>query len=262
MSKSQPRLENPCKKFIEFKSDRGQFFYYDRDTQEQIELSMPIYFVVLDELSTISGYNEANNCGIYANEVHRLSETLRVRTFKGGEKIVGLYADTKDSIKALGGRFTKSVYALLLKGQGIEPELVNFRFHGGSFAAWMEKKANVNSSIIVVKELEMKQKGKNKYQVPVFSAMTLPKEIDERAIEMDRRLQAYLKEYKAQQAEETASEAAIVEEPVIEDKAQSQAPLYEGLENQNMYVGKSAGRKYMSPEEEEILRQETSDLPY
>jgi hypothetical protein len=54
MSKSNPKIENPCKKFIDYKGDKGQFFFYDKDKEEQIEISIPIYFVVLDELSTIN----------------------------------------------------------------------------------------------------------------------------------------------------------------------------------------------------------------
>ncbi len=34
MSISNPKIENPCQKFIEFKGDKGQFFYYDKELEE------------------------------------------------------------------------------------------------------------------------------------------------------------------------------------------------------------------------------------
>ena len=91
MSISKPKLENPCRKFIDFKSDKGEFFFYDKEKEESVKVPVPLYFVVLDELATISGYNKKNDCGIYSNEVHKTAtEILRVKTFKGGESIIGL----------------------------------------------------------------------------------------------------------------------------------------------------------------------------
>jgi len=119
MSFSNPTLENPCKKFIDFKSDEKQFVYWDKElgeSGERVIVHTPIYFIVLDELTTITGYYEEGNCGIYSNEIHRISdEQLKVRTFKkGGPFITGLYDAIKDSVKAIGGKYTKSVYALMI----------------------------------------------------------------------------------------------------------------------------------------------------
>lgn len=212
MSKSNPQIENPCKKFIDYKGDKGQFFFYDKDLEEQINLPTPLYFVVLDELSTISGYNKKNDCGIYSNEVHRTTdEILRVKTFKGGESIIGLYNDIKDSIKALGGKYTKSVYALLLK-EGAEPEMVNFKFRGASFSAWLDKKINIDSSVVGIVDFTEEKNGNTVYQVPVFKAFKLTPEINQKAIDMDMVLQAYLREYKAKQPEKEIAKAEEAEE--------------------------------------------------
>ena len=211
MSKSNPKIENPCTKFIDFKSDKGKFFFYDKEKEEQIEIPLPIYFTVLDELATISGYNKKNDCGIYSNEVHSTgTEVLRVKTFKGGESVIGLYKDIKDNIKAMGGKYTKSVYALLIYPDKTT-ELVNFKFKGASFSAWLEKKINGLNSVIGIISLTEETNGATTYQVPVFRAFKLSPELDARAIAADEILQAYLEVYKSREPEKEIAKAEAVE---------------------------------------------------
>lgn len=212
MSKSNPKIENPCTKFIDFKSDKGRFFFYDKEKEKQIDIPLPIYFTVLDELATISGYNKKNDCGIYSNEVHRTTdELMRVKTFKGGESVIGLYKDIKDSIKAMGGKYTKSVYALLIH-EDKTTELVNFKFKGAAFSAWLEKKINPLTTVIGIINLIEETNGNTIYLVPVFQAFKLSPELDERAIKADEILQDYLKEYKALQPEKEIAKADAIEE--------------------------------------------------
>ena len=212
MSISNPKAENPCKKFIDYKGDKGQFFFYDKEKEIQIEIPIPIYFIVLDELSTISGYNKKTDCGIYSNEVHRTTnEILRVKTFKGGEQIIGLYNDIKDSIKALGGKYTKSVYALLIH-EDKSTELVNFKFRGSSFSGWLEKKFNTDKSIVGITELIEETNGNTIYQVPLFKSFKMTPELRDEAILADTVLQAYLEEYKAQIPEKEIAKAESVEQ--------------------------------------------------
>jgi hypothetical protein len=243
MSKSNPKIENPCTKFIDFKGDKGRFFFYDKEKEKQIDIPLPIYFTVLDELSTISGYNEKNDCGIYSNEVHSTgSEILRVKTFKGGESVIGLYKDIKDSIKAMGGKYTKSVYALLIHPDKTT-ELVNFKFKGASFSAWLEKKINPLNSVIGIVGLTEEKKGITVYQVPIFQAFKLSPELDARAIAADEILQTYLKEYKAMIPEKEIAKAEAVESIESNDEWQKSA-------NKEAIVNKSK-------EQEEL-----SDLPF
>ncbi len=233
MSKSNPKLENPCKKFIDFKSDKGQFFFYDKENEVQMELPLPIYFVVLDELSTISGYNKKNDCGIYSNEVHRTTdEIFRVKTFKGGESIIGMYADIKDSIKALGGKYTKSVYALLIKDGG-ETELVNFKFKGAAFSAWLDKTMDADKVVVGIINTFEEKNGNTTYRVPVFKPFKLTSELNEKAIEADKVLQKYLKEYKAQQPEKEIAKAEAIDETIpAKDE-------WQGSANKDAIVNKS-----------------------
>lgn len=208
MSRSNPVLQNPCKKFIDFKADQGKLVYYDRDEEKNIELPMPVYFVVLDELSTVTGFSKKYESGIYANEVHRVAdEILRVKTFKGGAYIAGLYKDIKDNIVALGGKYTKSIYAMLLGGE--EPELVNFQFKGAAFSAWIDKRVNTDNQVVGITGTYDEKNGATTFKVPVFEGFKLEKDVNDAAILMDTALQSYLKEYKAQQGEkETVAETA------------------------------------------------------
>jgi len=228
MSFSKPQLTNPSKKFIEWSSDNACFTYFDKDKGEKGEkvlLPMPIYFIVLDELSTISGFCEKHSTNIFANEVRStVKEPLLVRTFKGGERLQGLYNDIKSEAKELGGKYTKSVYAMLLTGKGQEPELVNIKLRGAACSAWIEKKINTGRAVICVKEVSHEKKGKTEYTVPVFSYAPLTKELTDIAIAMDQVLQEYLKEYFAQMEEKIieAEEAAPEPQPdyitAIDDK--------------------------------------------
>jgi hypothetical protein len=213
MSISNPSLKNPCQKFIDFKSDKGKFFYYDKAKEEQIEIPLPIYFVVLDELVTISGFNKRHDCGIYSNEVRSTAhDIMRVKTFKGGESVTGLYNDVKDTIKAMGGKFTKSVYALKVSKKE-DPELVNFKFKGASFSAWLDQKNFTENALVGITGLKEESNGNTKYKVPVFKFYALSDELLETAIEEDKKLQEYLKVYLSQIPEKEIAEADKNDDP-------------------------------------------------
>jgi hypothetical protein len=207
MSRSKPALSNPCSKFIDYHGDEGVFTYYDKESKKKVEIPLPIYFTTLDELNTISGFNEKFECGIYSNEVHfTTSEVLRVKTLKGGISITGLYKDIRDNIVAIGGKFAKSVYALMINPDKTT-EFVNFKFKGAAFSAWLDKKFNPLTCIVGIVDFVEEKKGKNTYLVPVFKQFKLTDEIDAEALQYDEILQAYLKEYKAQIPEKEIAQA-------------------------------------------------------
>ena len=139
MSLSEPKLTNPVTKFITFKSEKNKFVYWDKEQEKNIEVQMPIYFIILDELTTIRGYHKASESGIYSNEIKYLGdEILNVKSFKGSLNIVGKYSNIKDSIKANGGKYAKSIYAALITGKN-SIEMVNFNFSGSSVSEWIEQ---------------------------------------------------------------------------------------------------------------------------
>jgi len=212
MSRSNPTVQNPCTKFIDYHGDDGTFTYYDKESEEKVQIDTPIYFAVLDELSTITGFNEKHGCGIYSNEVNSLThEILRVKTFKGGESVIGLYKDIKDNIKAMGGKFTKSVYALLIH-EDQSTEFVNFKFKGAAFSAWLDKKFNPLNFIVGISEFAEEKKGKNVYQVPVFKPFKSNAELDKAAMQQDKLFQEYLKAMKDKIPEAEIVKAEVEEE--------------------------------------------------
>lgn len=229
MSISNPRQENPAKKFIEFKGDKGVFQYYEKDSKKNIELQMPIAFIVLDELSTISGFDNKSESGIYSNEIHRINdEILKVRSFKNNISVIGKYEDIKFEIKAVGGKFCKSVYAMLiLKGDNpneYKYEIVNFKFKGIAFSSWLDKKFNPEKYGVLIKETGQGQKGSIKYTFPIFEFFTKQgkEKMFEKAVEFDKELQKYLSWYKHQQLEKLESETSNEKENFIENNSQTE----------------------------------------
>ena len=78
MSFSKPKPQKPFNKTIKWKgSDGGSFVYYDGQNNIEIEIDE---FIVLDELFSISGWNDDKNKGVWSNEVSDLKrEEMAVR---------------------------------------------------------------------------------------------------------------------------------------------------------------------------------------
>lgn len=242
MSRSNPKIENPCKKFIEFKGDKGQLYYYDRENEITVDVPVPLYFIWLDELSTITGYNKKNDCGIWSNEVRKTStDVLRVKTFKGYESVTGIYNDVKDSIKALGGKYSRSVYGMLVE-KDKPGELINLRLHGAAFSSWLDKKFDVNKSVIGITGFRDETNGNVTYKVPVFTPFKLTPELDQEATALDMELQEYLAEYLTQQTE-----------PVVDENT-------EGVQANDAFI-KSARQKLIDKSKAKS-QDGYSDLPY
>lgn len=227
MSLSNPQMMNPATKFLHWASQTneekgltaGTFYYYDKESKKNVTLELPLYMIVLDQLSTISGYHEGSGSGIFSNEVKFLNtEILNVRSFaqNGGFRLIGKYSDISADIKANGGKFTKSVYAVIIQADS-KLEVVNFQLHGASFAAWVEAAIKTDAYGVKCVKFEEKKKGANKYQSPIFEALTVGKnrkDIWAFAINADKQLQAFIKSRKEAQLENEAAkdEGAVKEE--------------------------------------------------
>ncbi len=202
MSFSNPRVKNPTVKFLEFKGESGTFQYYDKETEKNITLPLPIYFVVLDELHTVKGYNKNYKAGIVSNEVRNIKEELlSVRVFKTDIKLVGTWEKIKGEVERIQGHYSKSVYAgLIVKDKPME--LVNFQFHGASRSPWFDYKGDKEKFGVSVLETVEDSSGSVSFKRPVFKAVKL-RDIDiKQATELDRQLQEYLKHYFSQKEEE------------------------------------------------------------
>lgn len=191
MSISRPRANNPnpATKHIRFKN--GKFQYWDKKEEKNIEITLPCEFIVLDELSAITGWSDKYQSGIFSNEVaSTIDEEIVVKAFKGGELIRGLYSEIKDKAKTEGGRYEKSVYALL------NGELVRFAFVGAALSSWIETEVNFTQPKYKVEKTREGKKGTTVYKIPVFEVIEAREKEWDEAIGMDRDiLQPYLEKY-------------------------------------------------------------------
>lgn len=192
MSISQPKVSNPCKKFIEFKADAGVFRFWNKEEKKNVEIPYPIRFIVLDELNTIKGFCDQTHSGIYSNEVHSLKhQELHVKTFKGNVSVNGIYEEIKARILDLGGKFCKSIYVGLINGEDLE--LANFQLTGASFKAWIDKELDASTQVVSVSDCTDCKKGKVQYKSPNWKGLAMPSELRERAVSLDKELQQFLK---------------------------------------------------------------------
>ena len=203
-------MKNPAKKFIKYSGKAGKFSYYNKETKENINLQTPFTFTVLDELSTITGWHDNSESGIYSNEVHRIAhDELTIKAFKGGEIARGYYSSIKDKIKAAGGKYAKVLYALL------DNELVNIQLTGCSLSPWIDKEFDVHKVSVKFEKTTEEKKGSTTYYTPVFEPVEM--EDMEKAIEFDKELQKYFSQHKdkinrndkAVQSEEKTTETSI-----------------------------------------------------
>lgn len=214
---SQPKT-NPSTKFIEWKSNDKCFSYYDRETSTNVSIPLPFKFLVLDELHTIKGWNDASSSQINSNEVKFISrDEMVVKPFKGNEIAKGLYKDIKEKIKAAGGHYVKSVYCMLEDGS-----IANLQLKGAACQSYGDFTAKTRSRltdewVVVDKAIEGK-KGAVKYTTPGFAfEKSLSDSEADLADEAFNTLEAYLKTYLAK-SQSIEAIAPIDSDEAIEDE--------------------------------------------
>ena len=200
---------NPSTKFLDWKSNDKCFEYYDKEKQEKVSVALPFKFLVLEELHTIKGWNDASSSGIFSNEVKFISkEIMTVKPFKGNEIAKGLYKDIKEKIVSAGGHYVKSIYIMLEDGS-----LANLQLKGSAVQKWGEFTQKTRNRlpdewVQVSKAIEGK-KGAVKFFTPDFSFERSITEVEAmQADEAFNILETYLKAY------------LVKAEPVIEEVIQ------------------------------------------
>lgn len=192
---AQPQT-NPATKFLEWKSNDKCFAYYDKEAGENKTISLPFTFLVLDELHTVKGWNDASSSSIYSNEVKFISkEPLTVKPFKGNEIAKGLYKDIKEKIVAAGGHYTKSIYIMLEDGS-----LANIQLKGSAVQKWgdftQKSKDRLPDEWIQVKNALEGKKGAVKFWTPEFTFLkSLNEDEANQADDAFNTLETYLKTY-------------------------------------------------------------------
>jgi hypothetical protein len=207
---AQPQ-SNPSQKFLKWKSNDKCFEYWDKEEKKNVTVSLPFKFLVLDEMHTISGWNDATSSGIYSNEVKYISkEVMTVKPFKGNEIARGLYKDIKDKVNAAGGHYMKSIYIMLEDGT-----IANIQLKGSAVQAWGEftqkSRARLSDEWVEVSSAREGKKGAVKFYVPEFKYnKSLTEKESGQADLVFNVLEAYLKAY-------LVKDAAPVELEELED---------------------------------------------
>lgn len=192
---AQPQ-SNPATKFIDWKSNEKCFSYYDKEKSENVLIKLPFKFLVLDELHSIKGWNDATSSGIFSNEVKFISkEVMTVKPFKGNEIAKGLYKDIKEKVQSAGGHYVKSIYIMLEDGS-----LANIQLKGSAVQAWGEFTQKTRNRLpdewVTVKSAKEGKKGAVKFYVPEFSFLqSLSEDEMTQADECFDLLESYLKTY-------------------------------------------------------------------
>jgi len=211
---------NPATKFFEWKSNDKAFSYYDKEQSKNVSVPLPFKFLVLDELHSVKGWNDATQSGIYSNEVKFISkETMTVKPFKGNEIAKGLYKDIKERIQSAGGHYVKSIYVMLEDGT-----LANLQLKGSAVQEWGEFTKKTRNRLpdewVVVKSTKDGKKGAVKYSMPEFNfERSLNDSEVEQADEAFNILEAYLKTYLAK------AEPIVEESQASDDILDNQDPL-------------------------------------
>lgn len=215
---AQPQ-SNPATKFIDWKSNEKCFSYYDKEEAKNVLIPLPFTFLVLDELHTIKGWNDATSSSIYSNEVKFISkEVMTVKLFKGNEIAKGIYKDIKEKIVAAGGHYTKSIYIMLEDGT-----LANIKLKGSAVQKWgdfsQKTKTRFADEWVTVANVEEGKKGAVKFTTPLFSfAKSLTDKECDLADTAFNTLESYLKAY------------LVKDEPVIEDEPLGNDPEGDDLD--------------------------------
>lgn len=190
---------NPSVRWFEWNGEKGNLRYYDKDSKTNIEIPLPFQFIVLDQLSTVKGWHDASESGIYANEIRDTKkERLFVKSFKGGEIAEGFYSDIKDRIKANGAHFVSNIY-IAFKNTDNVFYIGSLQFKGAALNSWAEfrnknRKAIMEKAVIIHSSVEGK-KGKVTFYTPDFKLNEISAGTQEVAIELDKELQEYLTTY-------------------------------------------------------------------
>lgn len=188
----EDRPTNPAQHFIQVKN--GALSYYDKEQGEDVAVSTPLRFVVLDTLATVKGWSAEEETGMWSNEVKAVGkEVLTVRT-RNGVVASGLWKDIKDEVKADGGKYYSSIYIAAKGKDGLT--IQNLSLKGSAVNAWIEfAKANdLRKKAVIL--ADWKEEGKAvKYKVPVFEAVEMEDGERDEAVSLATDLKEYHDQY-------------------------------------------------------------------
>lgn len=212
MSRSNPTdtTPNPAVRWFEWDGMKGKVRFYDKEAENkdsekkgaQVEVKDGFTFMLLDETSTIKGWNDPEQCGVGSNEVRDTrQEAFVVRLFNKARTRVaeGPYQLIRDRIMAAGGHFTTTCYIAFKPSKEAPVAIAAIQFKGAALRAWMDfKKKNrkdLYAKAVQIKGFQEGKKGSITFRVPQFFIKDVSEETNAQALELDKQLQAYLEGY-------------------------------------------------------------------
>lgn len=212
MSRSNPTVNapNPAVRWFEWNGERGDVRYFDRDLKENVILPLPFSFLLLDELATVRGWDDASGSGIYANEVRDTrTDRFVVKSFKGGTLASGLYKDIRDRIHTIGGKFVANCYiGFKSKPTDTDLKIGSLRFKGAALGAWMafrkDHRKELFEQAVTISGFTEGKKGRIVYKMPEFALKPITAESNSEAVRLDEALQEWLESYLTRSTDDRA----------------------------------------------------------
>lgn len=198
MSRSQPSLQNPAHRFFEYKAGEGSLQYYDKEKAERVTVPLPLEFLVLDQLNTITGYSRPDKASYYSNEVRNSAKEEFVIKLKGAHVVTTMYKNEHGVVQVpKAAKYTKSIYIAFQEGG--EWVIGNIKFAGSAMTAWIEfnQKHKVEQGKVIMTKGAKVEGEQGDYFPPAFEYTEAKPEEDSIAITLDKALQIYLSQYLA-----------------------------------------------------------------
>lgn len=178
LERPEQKTKNPVTKWLQWKSEEKTFSYYDKEKEENVNVDLPLNFVILEHYHTVKGWDDQTESGIYANEVFSIgTEELNVKSFgnknlgkKARDIAKGVYKKIKPTILSSGGHYARSIYALTS-----ELEIINISLKGSGVQAYSEfvndvlgGDYNFDKNWVKITGAKDHTKGRVNYSTPIF----------------------------------------------------------------------------------------------
>lgn len=214
MSRSNPNenAPNPASRWFEWNGEKGEVRYYDKEAGARRDVPLPFTFLLLDQLGSVRGWDDASGSGIYSNLVKDTrKDVLVVKSFKGGVLATGVYKAIKDRVNALGGRFNAICYVAFKNDEG-NLSIGAVQFKGAALRAWMEftkkERADIYKKAVTIHGTVEGKKGRVTFFAPEMRLVSVSADTNTDAAKLDKELQDWLATYLARNTTEQAESAA------------------------------------------------------
>lgn len=263
MSRSNPRLRNPATRKFEWSGSKGELSWYDKELEENVQVKMPFEFMVLDQMSTITGWNARIKSQVWSNEVQSVGKNMLYVHTKQGPLESGLYSNLAATPKQ-GGKYTKVIYIAFQDAASQEWMIGKIMAVGSCLRSWIDFAGRhvVEEGKVTMTAGAAEDGISGQFFPPHFEWSASGQELNNQAIVLDTKLQQYLKAYLAIPRDEEGQEVAIddvgsEDDPVGESGLDTPASRSQKAEPEKEYAGDPDPK----PGQEDIVIEDIGDEP-